>query len=144
MPKEDDVKKDEKVNAYIKSIKEVNEAFTEEDLLACWKSLSEGYKEQIHLYNTLSQNTPVLKNDNIVVIKAENSVEEEKLRLAKPEIIGFLRRNLKNSFIDVQVKLIKASNNKKILTDEQKLQAMLQKNPALQLFKNKFNLDFNT
>ena len=68
---------------------------------------------------------------------------QDKVRFIKPEIIGFLRRALNNSTIDVKVELTKATNDSRVLTDEQKMKAMMQKNPALSLFKNKFNLDFN-
>ena len=51
---------------------------------------------------------------------------------------------MKNSGIDVKIELNRSKSDKKILTDEQKMQAMIKKNPALQMFKNKFNLDFNS
>lgn len=79
----------------------------------------------------------------MVLIKVENSVQLDQVRFVKPEIIGFLRRNLKNSTIDVKIEQNKAGGERKVFTDEQKLQAMMQKNPALQLLKNKFNLDFS-
>ncbi|MDA3929206.1 MAG: hypothetical protein PF541_09615 [Prolixibacteraceae bacterium] len=107
-----------------------------------WPSFAEKYKEQSHLYNTLL-NKPDLLENYLVKITVENSVQQDQIRQIKPEIIGFLRRSLKNSTIDVQVDLNRAKENRKILTDEQKMQAMIQKNPALQLMKNKFNLDFN-
>ena len=67
----------------------------------------------------------------------------EKIKLLKPEIIGFLRRNLRNSTIDVNVVINRNVSKRKVLTDEQKMKTMMKKNPALMLLKNKFNLDFN-
>lgn len=82
--------------------------------------------------------------DNYLLrIEVENSVQQNQVRQLKPEIIGYLRRNLKNSRVDVVVELLKAQPQDKLLTDEQKMQAMIKKNPALLLMKNKFNLDFN-
>lgn len=107
-----------------------------------WPQLIEKYIEQVHLYNSLNTNPELIKN-NVVKISVENSVLQDKVRFIKPEIIGYLRRSLKNTTIDVKVELIKSTNESKALTDEQKMKAMLQKNPALGLFKNKFNLDFN-
>jgi DNA polymerase III subunit gamma/tau len=77
------------------------------------------------------------------VVSVENSVQQDKIRLMKPEIIGFLRRTLLNASIDVRVDLQKNENETKVLTDDQKIKAMIQKNPALGLMKNKFNLDFS-
>ncbi len=115
--------------------------FSHEDIKNIWPQFISKFKDQIHLYKTLEA-TPQLK-DNEVIIEVENSVQQEKIRSLKPEIIGHLSRNLQNSNIDVKVILNKKINENKALTDEQKLKMMIQKNPALMLFKNKFNLDFN-
>lgn len=119
-----------------------NTPFSEKELLEVWPAIAEKYSDQLHLYNTLV-NKPVLRENYVVQINVENSVQQDKLRLLKPEIMGYLRRLLKNSLIDVRIQLLKSSNEKKILTDEQKMKAMIQRNPALALLKNRFNLDFN-
>jgi len=112
-------------------------------LLNIWPNFAEKYVEQVHLYNTLSIN-PELLPKNIVNFNVENSVQQDQFRSLKPEIIGFLRRGLNNSTIDVSVEIVRSVVENKIMTDDQKMKAMMQKNPALQLFKNKFNLDFNS
>ena len=127
---------------YAEETKQVDEPFTDKELHAVWPKLTKRYQDQIHLYNCLSS-MPELLDRNLVKISVENSVLQDKVRLIKPEIIGFLRRELKNSTIDVKVELLKATNDSRVLTDEQKMKAMIQKNPALSLLKNKFNLDFN-
>jgi hypothetical protein len=66
------------------------------------------------------------------------------MRLLKPEIIGFLSRKLSNTKIDVEIDLVTVVHEDKLLTDEQKMQAMMKKNPSLQKMKNIFNLDFNS
>lgn len=107
-----------------------------------WPSFVEKFTDQVHLYNTLL-NLPDLQDGNMVVITVENSVQQEKIRLMKPEMIGHLRRTLNNSTVDVRVDLNRATSETKVFTDDQKIKAMIQKNPALGLLKNKFNLDFN-
>jgi hypothetical protein len=137
--------KEEKVitpEAYARVVNQVDEPFTESDLHTAWPEFIQNYTEQVHLYNTIMI-LPVLKGSNLVVITVENSVQFDQLRQIKPEIIGFLHRKLKNTSIDVQVEINRIANENKILTDEQRMQAMLKKNPALALFKNTFNLDFN-
>ncbi len=121
----------------------LNNHFTENELHSLWPVFIERYADQVHLYNTLKA-LPILENDYLVVISVENSVLQEKTRLLKPEIIGYLRRELKNDLIDVRVDLEEREESEvKIITDEQKLKAMMQKNPTLLLFKNKFNLDYS-
>lgn len=111
------------------------------DIEKIWPQFISRFEDQPHLYKTL-ETIPKLK-DQLVIIEVENSVQQEKIRSLKPSIIGFLRRNLQNSKIDVEVILNKKLNENKALTEEQKLKMMIQKNPDLMLFKNKFNLDFN-
>lgn len=115
--------------------------FSTEDIEKIWPQFITRFNDQPHLYKTL-ETIPKLKGQ-MVVIEVENSVQQEKIRSLKPSIIGFLSRNLQNSKIDVEVILNKKLNENKALTDEQKLKMMIQKNPNLMLFKNKFNLDFN-
>lgn len=121
---------------------EDDQSFTHNDLLKSWGKFTQRFKDQVHVFNTLSQK-PKLENDCLVVVEVNNSVEEDKIKYLKPEIIGYLRRTLKNSKIDVEIALNKSNAEKKVLTDEQKLKAMIEKNPALLLFKNKFYLDFS-
>ena len=116
--------------------------FSIDDVHEIWPQIVERYVDQVHLYNTLLA-MPTLDDAKNVVITVENSVQQDKIRSLKPELIGALRRGLKNSKIDVQVDLNRTQSENKILTDEQKLKSMIEKSPALGLLKNKFNLDFN-
>ncbi len=121
----------------------VNQDFTIDQLLEIWPKFIAKYKDQTHLYNTLKAD-PNLKNDYRVIIQVENSVQQDQIRLLKPEIIGFLQRHLRNSLIDVDIEMIEAVYDNKLLTDDQKLINMMKKNLSLQKMKNMFNLDFNS
>jgi hypothetical protein len=127
---------------YARETREVDQIFTEEQLLEVWPEFSEKYSSQVHLFNTLSIK-PVLLDNFKIKITVENSVQQDQVRMLKPEIIGFLSRRLKNKKIDVVIEMVKPSNEGKLFTDEQKMQAMMKKNPALQKLKIRFNLDFN-
>ena len=67
--------------------------FTKEELFSIWPNFVEKFKEQSHVYNTLL-NKPELSENNVVVISVENSVQQDKVRLIKPEIIGIIGENL--------------------------------------------------
>jgi len=127
---------------YARQTREADHNFTQEQLIEVWPEFSEKYSSQVHLYNTLSVKPELLDHFNIR-ITVENSVQQDQLRMLKPEIIGFLIDRLKNTKIDVVIELVQTSNEGKLFTDEQKLQAMINKNPSLQKMKAIFNLDFN-
>ncbi len=128
---------------YAQEVKKVDQPFSIEELISIWPKFADKYVEQVHLFNTLSVK-PQLLPDNVVRFDVENSVQQDQFRSLKPEIIGFLRRSLNNSSIDVHIELVKSTVENKILTDDQRLKSMMQKNPALLMFKSKFNLDFNS
>ncbi len=88
-------------------------------------------------------NKPELLDNFKVRIQFENSVQLDQMRSVKPELMGYLIRTLKNSKIDIKIELKHESHQDKLLTEDQKLQAMLKKNPSLVKMKNLFNLDFN-
>jgi hypothetical protein len=127
---------------YARETRDNDHDFSEEQLLAIWPEYIEKHAGQVHLYNTL-QVSPQLLDNYKVKITVENSVQQDQIRLLKPEIIGFLQRKLRNSKIDVKIELIEAAFEDKMLTDDEKLTAMIKKNPALQKMKSMFNLDFN-
>ena len=122
--------------------KPVDQPFTLEQLHKVWPQMIEKYTEQTHLYISL-QNLPILEPNCLVVINVENSVQHFKISQMKHELVGYLQRTLSNSLIDIRVDVSRAESENKILTDEQKLKDMVQKNPVLQIFRSKFNLDFN-
>ncbi|HPR31091.1 MAG TPA: hypothetical protein PLK12_03305 [Prolixibacteraceae bacterium] len=126
---------------YARTTRKADEAFTQNDLWTVWPEFAARYTDQAHLYDTLSE-LPELIDDHTVRITVENSVQCDRIRGIKPEMIGFLRKILNNTQIDVHIVLEKSTTGTKLLTDEQKLQAMMQKNPALQKMKNLFHLDF--
>jgi len=128
--------------SYTRDTKDSDHHFSEEDLLAVWPEFTEKFSDQVHLYNTLSVK-PVLLDNYKVKITVENSVQQDQIRLLKPEIIGFLSRRLRNNRIDVSIEMVQVVHEEKIFTDEQKMLSMMKKNPALKKMKTLFNLDFN-
>jgi len=127
---------------YARETRVADHNFNEDQLLQVWPEFAEKYVNQVHLYNTLSIK-PVLLDHFKIKINVENSVQQDQIRMLKPEIVGFLCRKLGNSKIDVNIEMVQPTHEGKMLTDEQKMQVMMMKNPVLQKMKNMFNLDFN-
>jgi len=127
---------------YAKEVRQTDKPFDEQKLNEAWIGFAEKYVTEVHLYNTLSNKLKLLDN-SCALIEVENSVQLDQIRLLKPEIIGHLRRKLENSKVDLKIELIKINHESRILTEDQKLQQMMQKNPALMKLKARFNLDFN-
>ncbi len=119
-----------------------NDPFTPEQLSAKWNDFLGLISDRPNLVSTLS-NVPELKPDNKLLLKIENSVQEEDVRLIKPELISFLRKELRNSGIELSTSIEKVESERTHFNDSEKMQILMQKNPELFELKQKFNLDFN-
>ena len=73
----------------------------------------------------------------------ENKVQETNFRDERPNLLNFLRSNLKNFSIEVSARIDEKAVVRKPYTAIEKFQYMASKNPALMDLKNKFNLDFD-
>jgi DNA polymerase-3 subunit gamma/tau len=118
------------------------EPFTQEQLAARWNEFLEKIVDRPSLRSALSE-VPELTDNNKLFLKIGNSVQEEDVRLIKPELVSWLRKELRNSGIELTTKIEKIESERMIFSDSEKLQMMLQKNPDLYELKQKFNLDFN-
>jgi len=119
-----------------------NEQFTSEQLTAKWAEFLGLISDRPNLVSTLS-NVPELTNGNKLLLKIGNSVQEEDVRQIKPELINFLRKELRNSGIELATSIEKIESERTHFNDSEKLQILMQKNPELFELKQKFNLDFN-
>lgn len=85
---------------------------------------------------------PSFSDDYQFILNIENTVQEEMVRTIKPNLVTFLRKELKNSSIDISTRIVEKSGEKMIYSDDEKYAEMVKKNPDLLLLRQKFNLDF--
>lgn len=119
-----------------------NEPFTREQLELKWREFLNLNPDRPNLISTLS-NFPEVTEGNKLLLKIGNSVQEEEVRLIKPELVGFLKKELRNSGIELNTIIERVESERTHYSDSEKIQIMMQKNPELYELKQKFNLDFN-
>ena len=118
------------------------EPITQEQVNEKWKEFIEKMSDRPSLCSALS-NVPELTEGNKLLLVIGNSVQEEDIRLIKPELISWLRKVLRNSGVELITSIGKIESERMIFSDSEKLQMMMQKNPNLNELKQKFNLDFS-
>ena len=118
------------------------EPITQEQVAEKWKEFVAKMADRPSLCSALS-NVPELTDGNKLLLRIGNSVQEEDIRLIKPELISWLRMALRNSGIELITKIGKIESGRTMFSDSEKLQMMMQKNPDLNELKQKFNLDFS-
>lgn len=121
--------------------KDLLEPFTQEQLAERWKEFVARMADRPSLCSAISS-VPELVEGNKLLLTIGNSVQEEDIRLIKPELISWLRKVLRNSGIELRTIIGKVESERMIFSDTEKLQMMIQKNPNLNELKQKFNLDF--
>lgn len=118
-----------------------NEEFTVGQLKEKWEIFVKGLDNRPNLQSTLF-NVPELKEDFQLLLEIDNSVQEDLINSVKPELVSWLRKELKNGKIQLVTHISQVEKEKIIYTDQEKYLEMLKKNPQLEQLKRKFNLDF--
>jgi hypothetical protein len=119
----------------------IAEPFTNEQLAMKWQKFIDQLIDRPNLRATLSE-IPEIAEGNTILLKIGNSVQEEEVRLVKFELMSFLRKELRNSEIELITRIEKLEQERVFYSDTEKLQMMMKKNPELFVLKQKFNLDF--
>jgi DNA polymerase III subunit gamma/tau len=115
-------------------------------IVKSWNDYADSIKEsQPRIYNTLKQCQPSLDSAGIIqVVLTSHAQKDNFLLRIKPELVRYFRENLKN--IEYTIESSVTSNGgvqKKVYTDEDKMNFLLKKNPIMEKFKNSFKLDFD-
>jgi hypothetical protein len=115
--------------------------FTAEELKQKWDEFVRRLKDRPNLQSTLSR-VPSVKEGYRLVLTIDNSVQDDLINHIKPELISWLRNELRNSKILLTTQIDETEKEKIIYTDAEKYVEMVKKNPRLELLKKKFKLDF--
>ncbi len=119
------------------------QSFTPERFLELWQIYTQKAKDddKIHLY-TLMNNDPIIEGTEITVL-VENLALESTLQNEKVELLNFLRAELRNFDLQIVTKRAENTQKKRIYTNKDKYTYMVEKNPQIEDFRRRFNLDIN-
>jgi DNA polymerase III subunit gamma/tau len=109
--------------------------------LSKWNAFAEDLKKttRVTLYTIMTANTPRL-NGTLIEVDVENAVQMEDLKVGKIDILNYLRVQLNNFALDLQGVQVEMTKVRKPYTAQEKYQAMVSKNPALETLRKAFNL----
>ena len=122
----------------------MSNSFTQDDLSRVWKQyLTSIEKSNASLHSILLNHPPTVKSENVIDIRllvTQKTVVESE----KTELISFLRKELKNSFVSINIVVIQPEDEpQKAFTATDKFKLMIKKNPVLGEMKTKFGLDLD-
>ena len=121
----------------------LNQPFTAETLQRSWNIFIDTIKDDTHLVNAMKSNPPVLKEDYEIEVTVQNQPLEKKFQDLTIPIERHLHQNLRNNRIKMTVRLADVGEMIRPFTSRDKLDAMIQKNPNMELLYRTFGLDIN-
>lgn len=118
--------------------------FTIDDLNMYWRRFSHliRQKGEETVFLAMERRDPKLLDDFQIQLEVDNQVQIDKLEIISPDLLKYLRENLKNWGIKINFTQIEsAAEDIKLLTGKDKFEALKNKNANLTSFQRMFNLD---
>jgi len=120
------------------------EPFSIDDLKMLWRRFAFQMKEEGRdtFYNALIKRDPKATSDISYDLEVDNEVQVDYIRPYLSDLLGFLRRELKNYDLNVDLKMTTTPDTEvKFQTGKDKFTSLAKKNPYLHTLKSTFNLD---
>jgi len=93
-----------------------------------------------HLKNTLLNCQPVLKGDLTLEVAVYNPIQNDELTDCSAELLSFLRKNLNNEHIKMQIIITEKEEQDIIYTATDKYKYLADKYPSLEKLRETFDL----
>ncbi|MDR0231565.1 MAG: DNA polymerase III subunit gamma/tau [Dysgonamonadaceae bacterium] len=114
--------------------------FSPLDLHEAWRRYAETLSEKIHLKNTMLNNLPALKENYRIEVLVYNPQQEQALKDEIISLAEFLRKELKNTSIIIDVSITEENTKKLAYTDKEKFELLVSKNESLSSLVKEFKL----
>lgn len=115
-------------------------------VLQAWKDYALSIeKSKPRIYSTLTSNMPVLTADGEFRVRLNSEAQREHFtKSIRPELARFIQHKTGIPKVEIIAEVSEnVENGKKIYTEQDKLEFLIQKNPDLGELKTRFNLDFD-
>lgn len=117
--------------------------FTQQQLEVVWEKYANSIKEKgkTNLATNLLNKKPVLKENFNIEFTITNKSVEESINEDKLVFLGILRKELNNYSIQLQLVINAVEDKTNLYTATDRYKRLSEKNPALNTFRQKFDLD---
>lgn len=115
-------------------------SFSPDELVRCWNAFAGRIEEKVYLKNTMINCAPVLKEHFMFEVTVHNPGQRDELQHAATDILGFLRYNLHNTQIQMQIRIDETNTKRLAYTSAEKFNLLKDVNPVLSKLKDEFDL----
>lgn len=128
----------------VQTVEEENRPFNEENLRRCWSEFAGQLPmEEAANAGRMKAIIPKLKDDSNFEITVDNEFVQKYMLNLKPRIEEFLRKQLHNTNICMQIRISEAKEIVKTYNKMEQFQLMSKKNPNLQRLHEIFGLELS-
>jgi DNA polymerase-3 subunit gamma/tau len=120
------------------------DAFTEEQMKAHWADFVEILDKDGRkiLASNLNTDIPKLKNPTTMWIELPNDTMKKEVEREQYDLMEYLRQKLNNYFISLTITVNEETAKKFAFTPLEKYEKLREKNPAIDILRKEFDLDF--
>ncbi|WP_190808350.1 DNA polymerase III subunit gamma/tau [Flagellimonas sp. S3867] len=120
------------------------EAFTVSDMQTHWNDFVQQLENKGRkiLASNLQTDVPKLKDEHTIWIELPNSTMKKEVEREQSLMMNYLKQKLNNYSISLQITVNEEVAKKFVFTPEEKYQKLKEKNPAIDLLRKEFDLDF--
>lgn len=120
------------------------DTFTEAGFQAAWMNFAASVQEkQPNFFATLTARMPEISEGVKILLKVDNLVQEDEVNRRRGEILSFLRKQLNNRNIEMEVNVTTDPGEKRHISPEERYKKMAEKNPAITRLKNQLDLEID-
>jgi len=115
-------------------------------LIRAWNDYAKSMEKlKPRIYSTLVNNRPVVRGDGAVMVLLNSEAQRDNfIKNIKLGLLAYIRDATGISNVEILTEVSEnEQNGKKIYTEQDKLEFLIQKNPELGKLKTRFNLDFD-
>ena len=114
--------------------------FTEESLRTAWTQFAQSIEKEVHLKHTMLNCEPKLLDPHLFEVVVHNPAQQDELLQKTLSILSFIRKQLRNSHVQLRVRIEEGNKKQIAVTSAEKFALLLKINPALGKLKEEFDL----
>ena len=136
-------KRESKESSVAEEVVVMTETFTPLQLINEWKAYAETLQEEHHLKNTMLNCLPSLLSNKTFEVVVNNPVQEQRLLEYSMEILSSLRAKLRNTQIEMKIRISVDNEKKLAFTPTEKFNLMKEENECLKKLMDEFGLELS-
>lgn len=122
---------------------EIVTPFTQEELVRQWDAFASEIDKKVYLKNTMINCKPTLQENYFFEVGVHNPGQQDELSNNCIDLLSYLRTRLKNSRIQMRVRISESNEKHLAYTSVEKYEHLLSINPVLSKLKDEFNLSLD-